>query len=57
MTMTNSEIEEKKEWVEQYLNLLHISYPALSAHIAYVDILEDGTLNFVTQQNSDASDG
>lgn len=41
-------LAEKNEWVENYLAWLGDAHPDVSAQIAYVDILENGTINFVS---------
>lgn len=41
-------LSNKVEWVQSYLAWLSATHPQVADLIAYVDILDDGSLNFVT---------
>lgn len=41
-------LADKFEWGESYLAWLSDAHPDMSNQIAYVDILDDGSINFVT---------
>lgn len=43
---------DRVEWVQNYLAWLNATHPQLADLIAYVDILDDGSLNFVTHRHA-----
>lgn len=49
--MTDS-LSNKVEWVQSYLAWLSSTHPQVADLIAYVDILDDGSLNFVTHKQA-----
>lgn len=49
--MTKEELKEKTELIESYLAWLSTTHPETSKLIAYVDILDDGSIDFVTNDD------
>lgn len=43
-------LSNKVEWVQSYLAWLSATHPIVANQIAYVDILDDGSLNFITHK-------
>lgn len=43
---------DRVEWVQNYLAWLSATHPQVADLIAYVDILDDGSLNFVTHRHA-----